>query len=263
MRTRVSLCLSLTLLFLLAGCGSGAFSKITPPTSSSSAPSLVSIAVTSTSGSITAGRSEQLTATAKYSDGSTKNVTASVSWSSSSAGIATVSKSGLVTAVTAGQVKIVATLDVITGSMNVNVTHTLVSISVISSGNVYSTSVGSSLQFNAFANYNDGTSSNVTSSAAWTSNATAIASISSSGLLTPIAVGNAQVQAIYSEMTGSANVSVTDNLLSLSINATTDGLNVGSSLQLTAMGTYQDGKPPRAVEWCNLEFISHQSGFCQ
>ncbi|HTU41082.1 MAG TPA: Ig-like domain-containing protein [Candidatus Aquilonibacter sp.] len=246
MRTRLSLCLSLTLLFL-AGCGSGAFSKLTPPISSSSTPSLISIAVTSASGSITVGQSNQLTATAKYSDGSTKNVTASVSWSSSSAGIATVSKSGLMTALAAGQVKIAATLDVITGSMSFNVTHTLVSLSVTSSGNVYSTSVGSSLQFNAFANYNDGTSINVTGSALWTSSATTIASISSSGLLTPIAAGNAQVQAIYSEMTGSANVSVTDNLLSLSINASSNGVNVGSSLQLTAMGTYQDGKPPRAV----------------
>ncbi|MFY9978283.1 MAG: Ig-like domain-containing protein [Candidatus Sulfotelmatobacter sp.] len=247
MRIHISLCFSLTWLLLLAGCGSGAFSKITPPTSSSSTPSLVSIAVTSASGSITAGQSEQLTATAKYSDGSTKNVTSSVSWSSSSAGIAAVSKSGLVTAVTAGQVKIIATLDVITGSMSFNVTHTLVSISVISSGNVYSTSVGSSLQFNAFANYNDGTSSNVTGSAVWTSNAMAIASISSSGLLKPVAVGNAQIQANYSEMTGFANVSVTDNLLWLSINASSNGVNVGSSLQLIAMGTYQDGKPARAV----------------
>ncbi len=243
MRTRLSLYFLLTGLFLLAGCGSVAFS----PTTSPSSPSLTSIAVTSASESITVGQSEQLTATAKYSDGSTKNVTSAVTWSSSSAGIAAVSKSGLVTAVAAGQVKIVAALDVITGSMSFSVSHTLVSVSVTALGNVYSTSVGAPLQFNAFAHYNDGTLSNVTNSAAWTSSATAIASISSNGLLTPIAAGSVNVQASYNEMTSSANVSVTDNLISLSINASANAVNVGGSLQLTAMGTYQDGQPPRPV----------------
>jgi hypothetical protein len=244
MRMRISLYLLLTSLFLLAGCGSVGFTPTTPP---SSAPSLTSIVVTSASASITVGQSEQLTATAKYSDGSTKNVTASATWSSSSPSIAGVSKSGLVTAATAGQVKIAAALDATTGSMSFSVTHTLVSVSVVPAGNVYSTSAGSTLQLSAFAHYNDGTSSDVTSSAAWTSSATSVASISGAGLLTPIAAGSVNVQASYDEMTGSANVSVTDNLVSLSISTGANAVNVGGSLQLTVMGTYQDGKPPRPV----------------
>jgi len=243
MRTRLSLSLSLTWLFLLAGCGSVAFS----PTTSNSKPSLISIAVTSANASITAGQSEQLTATAKYGDGSIKNVTSSVSWSSSSAGIATVGKSGLVTGIAAGQVQIAATLGVISGSMTFSITHTLVSVSVIPSGNVYSTSVDSALQLNAFAHYNDGTSSNVSSSSLWTSSATSIASVSGSGLLTPIEAGSVDVQAAYSGMIGSANVSVTDNLVSLSIGTSANAVNVGGSLQLTAMGRYQDARPPRPV----------------
>jgi uncharacterized protein YjdB len=244
MRTRLSLCLSLTSLFFLAGCGSGAF---TPTTSPSSKASLISIAVTSGNASISVGQSEQLTATAKYSDGSTKNITSSVSWTSSSAGIATVGKSGLLTAIATGQVQIAATLDVISGSMTFSVTHTLVSVSVVPSGSVYTTSVGSALQINAFANYNDGTSSNVTSNAVWTSSAPTIASVSGGGLLTPLAAGSVAVQANYGGMTGSAKLSVTDNLVSLSINAGANAVNVGGSLQLTAMGTYQDGRPPQSV----------------
>jgi hypothetical protein len=247
MLTRLSLCFSLTGLLLLAGCGSGAFTKIAPTTPPSTTPSLTSIVVTSPSGSITVGQSEQLTATAKYSDGSTRNVTSSASWSSSANGTATVGKSGLITAVTSGDVKIVATLDSVTGSLALIVTHTLVSLSVTAVGNVYSTSVDSTLQFNAFAHYNDGTSSNVTSNAVWTSSATTIASIGNSGLLTPIAAGSVDVQATYSSMTSSANVMVTDNLVSLSISAGANAVNLGGSLQLTAMGTYQDGKPARPV----------------
>jgi len=242
MRTRVLLCLSLMWLPLLAGCGSGGSSSIPSTT-----PSLTSIAVTSAGGAIVVGQSEQLTATANYSDGSTKNVTSSVNWSSSAAAVATVNNSGLVTAKAVGQVKIVATLDSVTGSMSFSVTHRLESLSVVSATNAYTASVGSLLQFNAFAHYNDGTSSNVTSSAVWRSTAAAIAGISNSGLLTPLAVGSSEVQATYSGMTGSANVSVTDTLLSLSISPNANAVNVGSSLQLTAMGTYQDGKPARAV----------------
>jgi len=242
MRTRVLLCLSLMWLPLLAGCGSGGSSSIP-----SNSPSLSSLAITSASGSIVVGQNEQLTATAKYSDGSTQNVTSSVKWSSSSAAVATVSNSGVVTALAVGQVKIAATLDSISGSMSVSVTHRLVSLSVTSTSNAYTTAVGTSLQFNAFAHYNDGTSSNVTSSAVWKSTAAAIAGISNSGLLTPLAAGSAEVEATYNGMTGSANVSVTDTLLSLSISPNANAVNVGSSLQLTAMGTYQDGKPARAV----------------
>jgi len=63
----------------LGGCGGG-----------STAPTLQSIAVTPANPSVLPGASRQLTATGTYSDGSTQNITATVSWSSGMAAVATV-----------------------------------------------------------------------------------------------------------------------------------------------------------------------------
>ena len=64
-------------------------------TSSDAAPKkLVSIAVTPTNPSIVLGTTEQFTATGTYSDNSTRNLTTSVTWSSSAKSVATISNAG-------------------------------------------------------------------------------------------------------------------------------------------------------------------------
>src|ERR1700730_15087921 len=77
---------------------------------------LVSIAVTAPSLSVVKGTSEQFTATGTYSDGSMQNLTGSVTWSSQTAGVATVAAGGFVTAVGAGTSKIQAVSGGISGS---------------------------------------------------------------------------------------------------------------------------------------------------
>ena len=58
------------------------------------APTLVSITVTPANPSIIAGGTEQFTATGTYTDNSTQNLTASVTWASSNTGVATIVASG-------------------------------------------------------------------------------------------------------------------------------------------------------------------------
>jgi hypothetical protein len=62
------------------------------------------------------GDNVQLAATCTYSDATSKDVTASASWSTAPAAIATVSSSGVLTAVTAGSVTVTATFE----SLNAN-----------------------------------------------------------------------------------------------------------------------------------------------
>ncbi len=76
----VALSLSIT------GCGSSG--------TSTSPRTLASLATTPANYSLVIGDSQQLTATGTYSDGSTLNLTSSVSWSSSDSSITTVSTSG-------------------------------------------------------------------------------------------------------------------------------------------------------------------------
>lgn len=88
-------------LFVL-GCGKTDSIQLPPVTVSS-------IQITAASSNLIAGQTEQLTAQASYSDGSTKDVTSLASWSSSDSTIATVSAEGIVTTLNAGATVIAAT----------------------------------------------------------------------------------------------------------------------------------------------------------
>ena len=84
--------------------------------------SLVSIAVTPASTSVTATNTVQFTATGTFSDNSTQDLTNSVNWSSSSTGIATINTSGLATGVVAGgPITITATSGNILGTAQLTV----------------------------------------------------------------------------------------------------------------------------------------------
>jgi uncharacterized protein YjdB len=82
---------------------------------SATAPSTVST-VTVSGAAPAVGASAQYAAVANLSNGTTENVTTTATWTSSNPDIATVSASGLVTAIAEGTVSINATFDNITGS---------------------------------------------------------------------------------------------------------------------------------------------------
>ncbi|MDH4161173.1 MAG: DUF1566 domain-containing protein [Nitrospirota bacterium] len=79
---------------------------------------LASIAVTPATASIATGATQQFTARGTYSDGSAKDITASVTWASSDVTRATVSAAGLATAASnaAGSTTITATSGSVSGS---------------------------------------------------------------------------------------------------------------------------------------------------
>jgi hypothetical protein len=100
----------------LAGCGGGKDEPDPPAT-------LTSIAVTPSAPSAqTLSNTLQFTATGTYSDGSTSNITASVTWGSSSTAVATINASGLATSAGGGSTTITATLSGVTGSTVFTVT---------------------------------------------------------------------------------------------------------------------------------------------
>jgi Ca2+-binding RTX toxin-like protein len=86
-------------------------------------PTLVGpIVVTPSSPSLSVSGTQQLTASADYSDGSTQDITASVTWASSAPAVATVSSEGLATGVSGGAATVTATLGGLSGSTTVTVT---------------------------------------------------------------------------------------------------------------------------------------------
>ena len=82
---------------------------------------LVSIAVTPAAPSIANGLTQQFTATGLYSDGSTQDLTTEATWASSDEAVATVSNTGLATAVSVGSTTVSATSGAVSGNATLTV----------------------------------------------------------------------------------------------------------------------------------------------
>jgi hypothetical protein len=177
--------LTVVSLFGMAGCGGSGTSANT--NTQTPTPYLTSIAVTPSGASITAGAEQQFTAMGSYSDGNSKNLTTSVAWSTSAGTVASIASGGMVTGLTAGQAKVIATSSSISGSTSLNVMAkpaVLVSLSLSPSGPAVV--IGGAQQFQAIGSYSDGSTQNLTASANWSSS-NASATINSAGLATGVA----------------------------------------------------------------------------
>ncbi len=86
-------------------------------------PALTSITVTPANSSSPIGAYEQFTAVLSYSDGSTRDTTTSVTWSSSAATVATINSSGLASALASGSTTITATAESVTGNTTLSVSQ--------------------------------------------------------------------------------------------------------------------------------------------
>ena len=100
--------------------GISGFTYVPITVTNSTAATLLSIAVTPSNPSIVNGTTAQLTATGAYSDNSTRDLTTQVIWSSSDNTKATVSSTGLVTAIATGSTTLTATSGNISGSTQAN-----------------------------------------------------------------------------------------------------------------------------------------------
>jgi uncharacterized protein YjdB len=236
------LCLCLSLLLLAAaGCG-GTSSGLSP---SGSTKLLTAIATTPSTASLAVGATEQFTAKATYSDGSTADVTASATWTDANAQIATITASGMATAVAAGSTTVTAAMGSISGSATLTVaasSKTLTSIAV--SPATATIASGATQQFTATATYNDSSTADVTATVAWTSSSAAVATINSSGLATAVAAGSATITATMNGVSGSAAITVPApprTLSSIAISPLTASIATAATQQFAATATYSDG----------------------
>jgi trimeric autotransporter adhesin len=227
--------LIIPVILVLGGCGGGGVTPVKPnPT-----PTVSSISVTASATSLNVGQTQQLSVNEKLSDGSTRDGSGVASWSSANASVATVSASGLVTAMSPGMVTLSATVSGIVGSISLTVSPSLKSISVTPAAPTLQ--VGASQQFTATANYSDGSTKDVTSSSVWASSNKPVATISATGVATTIAPGTTSVSASFSGLTGSAILTVDSSLKSISVTPAAPTLQVGASQQFTATANYSDG----------------------
>ncbi len=152
----------------------------------SSVVAVTGVNVSPTSNSLNVNGTVQLTATVLPTNASNQNVT----WSSSNSAVASVSSTGLVTALTAGSANI--TVTTVSGSKTAiaSVTSTSVAVTGVTvsptSATVY---VGSTQQLTATVAPSNATNKNVT----WSSSNASVASVNSTGLVTGVAAGSATI----------------------------------------------------------------------
>jgi len=201
---------------------------------------LVSIAVTAPSLSIAKGNSEQFTATGTFSDSSTQNLTSSVTWTSQTSSVATITAGGSVSAAGIGTSKIQAASAAISGSATLTVTAAaLVSIAVTAPN--LSIAKGTSEQFTATGTFSDNSTQNLTTSVTWTSQTTAVATVTSGGLATGAGLGTSKIQAASGTINGSATLTVTAaTLVSIAVTPANPTIGTTGTEQFTATGTFSD-----------------------
>ncbi|HKN57268.1 MAG TPA: Ig-like domain-containing protein, partial [Gemmatimonadaceae bacterium] len=169
---------------------------------------VASVSVTLAASSLTPGQTTQATATTR--DASNNVLTGrAITWSSSNTGVATVSSSGLVTAIAVGSVQIVAACEGKSGAATLTVNNpTPIAVASVSV-TLANSSLTPGLTTQATATTRDANNNVLTGrTIAWNSSNNALATVSASGLVTAVAVGSVQITATSEGKTGSANLAV-------------------------------------------------------
>ena len=209
---------------------------------------LVSIAVTPMNSSIAIGTTAQFTAIGTYSDNSTRDLTTSVTWSSSAKSVALISNAvrskGKATLVAVGTTTITAKSGRISGSTPLTVAPpTLVSITIRPPNP--SIILGMTEQFTATGTYSDNSTQDITTSVTWTSSAVSVATISnaagSTGGAASKDVGTTTITATSANISGSTILTVTPvTLVSITVTPANPSAVLGTTEQFAATGTYSD-----------------------
>ncbi len=242
---KLQISIALVCFGLLAGCGGGT-------NAGSPAAVLQSIQITPAATSIAAGLTQQFTATGKYSDNSSKDLTSSSTWSSSNTSAATVSSTGMVTSKAQGLTTITATYSGISGNTTLTVTAPVLASIAVTPASA-SIPLGTGVQLTATGTYTDSSTQNLTNSATWNSSNTSAASVSSTGMVTSNAQGSATITAAYSGISGNASLTVTaPALVSLAVSPSSASIAPNTTIQFAAIGTFTDGSTQNvtaSVQW--------------
>jgi uncharacterized protein YjdB len=186
---------------------------------------LDSVQVSPTTQSLAVGQTAQFTATGTYGNAkslSTQNITSSVTWTSSVPAVATISASGITTAVGAGTTTITASTSSFNGHVSSSATLTvtgssgggtaggsIASLSIIP-GSQAVASPTQTTQFLAIGTTSSGATVNLTNQVAWGSSSPQIATIgATTGLATGVGKGSTTITAIYNNAAGGTVVTGT------------------------------------------------------
>lgn len=206
--------------------------------------------VAPTSVSLNPGQTSQLTATAY--DASNNVLVRSVSWSSSAPGVATISATGLVTAVGAGTTTISATAGGVTGTAIVTVANVPVASVTVSPG---APNMFPSDQLQLTATARDAAGNVITGRpTTWNSNNTGVATVSAGGLVTALSQGAATITATVDGVSGVATISVNATpVASVTLTPASASIYVGQQTSFIAVARDAGGNVlSRPITWSTV-----------
>ena len=205
---------------------------------------LVSISIAPQNPSIPLGSSQQFAATGFFTDGSSQDLTSTVTWTSSTSAVAVASNApgtpGLVTSAGTGTASITATFGTVSASTSLTVSAPQV-VSISLSPLNSSVVIGTFQQFTALGTYTDGSTLDVSSIVAWNSSNSAVAGISAAGLASTFGVGSSIISATLGSALASTILVVDPQLLSILVAPAHPSIIVGTSQQFSATGTFTGG----------------------
>lgn len=208
--------------------------------------------MTPTLASVSKGKSRKFTTVYRtFTNGTQTNgqeVSSSSSWASSNTSVATVNNIGLVTGVSVGTATITATYNDFTVTGTVTVTNALTYSLTISPSNL-TVNKGSNGTLTATYNtYADGvlqSSTNVTSSASWSSSSTSIAGVSQ-GHVSGVNGGTVTITATYNGYSATATVTI-KGTPTLTLGWASQNVTRGTVLTNAALYNLNDGTAPQNV----------------
>ena len=225
-------------------CGAGLLpaASAEPPTAS-----VVSIEIVPFDPSVVEGGTRHFVAIATFTDGTTQDVTALATWSSSDRSVARVANasgsSGIAEGIAPGSAVIGARWQSVTGLTTLTVTAapTLVAIDIAPHEAVVGS--GESVQLPAIGTYSDDPTQDLTDTAKWSSDDPATARVSATGLVTGVDGGATRISASAEGLTGSTGFSVipTPTLVGIELIPVDPNIEAGDTPSFIAIGTYSDG----------------------
>lgn len=249
----------------LAGVGAGT-ATVTATVSSLSAqagvevtsPELLALEVEPPRQALAAGLTTDFRAYGRYTDGSRREVTAAVAWSSAAPLLAEASgtRAGRVTALAAGSTTINASLAGASATTALTVTDaTLVGLEISPAS--AQLAMGTALALQATGLYSDNTWADVSAQVSWQSTDSAVVTVDDAGGVNGVSQGPVTVTAGLGGFSATAEMTVTDAaLLALDIAPRNANVAVGSHVELTATGRFSDGSRQEvsgAVLWSSSD----------
>ena len=203
---------------------------------------VVSLAVTPANPSIPLSGGQQFAAMGTFDDGSSQDLTSTVSWESSNKSVVRVTTTGTATGVGVGSADVRASFDALSEAAATAVVATTVKKIVLVP--VSKIANGTRVQIRAAALLQDGGMIDVTQipGITWSSSNTGVATVvADGGLVTAVGTGRATIAAKVGDQTGSTTLSVSDaTIQSIAIAPDQAGIAPGTAQNMIALATFHD-----------------------